>query len=64
VTAGETLKEVWSKDRTRSSKQMGTLVSMLGALYEIPVAEDKRFLEREKVLFAEHCFVWIAQRQQ
>ena len=57
--AGETLEEVWSKDRTQAGKQMGTLGRMLGSLHEIPVAEAERFLEREKGLFAQHYFVWM-----
>lgn len=57
--AGERLDEIWSKDRTRASKQMSTLGRMLGSLHEIPVAEAKHFLEREEVLYAEHYFVWM-----
>jgi Ser/Thr protein kinase RdoA (MazF antagonist) len=56
---GERLEEIWSKDRTRASKQMSTLGRMLGSLHEIPVAEAKHFLEREEVLYAEHYFVWM-----
>jgi len=37
--AGERLDEIWSKDRTRASKQINTLGRMLGSLHEIPVAQ-------------------------
>jgi Ser/Thr protein kinase RdoA (MazF antagonist) len=56
---GERLGEIWRKDRTQASKQMSTLGRMLGSLHEIPVAEAKPFLEREKVLYAEDYFVWM-----
>ncbi len=58
--SGNNLEEIWDQESAKA-RDMKKLGEMLGELHELPVADAKHFLEREKTLFSERYFKKMAE---
>jgi Ser/Thr protein kinase RdoA (MazF antagonist) len=56
---GESLENIWSRDKERTGNEVSALGRMLAFIHSIPLAEAKRFLKREEVLYSEEYFAWM-----